>query len=89
MSYKCGYCGAEYSQLIDRAKCELICDEKAKQEAELIRARKLREERATRYRKILEKTEELNCMWAEYERDYGNRMPEDIEDAFSFLLVGR
>lgn len=86
MNYKCSYCGAEYSQAIDRAKCELVCDEKAKQEAELSRVRKLREERAARYNEILKKTEELNRMWVEYEKDYGNRMPESVEDSFSFLL---
>ena len=32
-TYKCGICGKEYNNVLDRAKCEIACAEKAEEEA--------------------------------------------------------
>ena len=41
-TYKCGICGAEYNNVLDRARCEIECGKKAEEEA-----RKKAEEEAT------------------------------------------
>lgn len=87
MGYKCSFCGAEYSQAIDRARCEFACDEKIKQTAEEEKKRQQIEERTVRYEECVAATKCAEQLWNDYLKDYGSygRMVE-AGKALSFLL---
>ena len=87
MGYKCSFCGAEYSQAIDRARCEFACDEKYKHAAEEEKRKKLIEERTARYEECVAATKQAEKLWTNYLKDYGShgRMAE-AEKALSFLV---
>lgn len=69
--FVCSYCGAEYDDAPARARCELECDEKRKQEAARRRRESLDHERDVRYKEIYEKNEHLNGLIKKYNEDYG------------------
>lgn len=79
--YKCSYCGAEYDTALDRAKCELECDEKRKQEAEEQRKNELREAKDARRQELIQKRRELEELTKKYYEDYG-MTSMDLWDAF-------
>ena len=88
MGYKCSFCGAEYSQAIERARCEFACDEKHKQTAEEEKQKKKREERTARYEECVAATKHAEQLWSDYLKDYGSygRMVE-AERALGFLWL--
>lgn len=88
MGYKCSFCGAEYSQAIDRARCEFACDEKHKQAAEEEMKKRLAEERTARYEECVAATKRAEQLWNDYLRDYGSygRMAE-AEKALAFMWL--
>ena len=69
--YICAFCGAEYDTPITRAKCELECDEKRKQEAERQRQFELANAREARWQEILQKEHECKVLLEKYIADYG------------------
>jgi hypothetical protein len=83
--YVCGYCGAEYSTPVDRAKCEFECDEKQKQEAERVRQEKLKSERDARVKEIQAAYDQLYKLCDSYEKDYGIRCIWDMGNFFDSL----
>lgn len=70
MKYICSYCGGEYDTAPERARCEIKCDEKHRQEAERERRRKLDEERGSRVKEIEAAREHLAKLTADFEKDY-------------------
>lgn len=86
MGYKCSFCGAEYSQAIDRARCEFACDEKIKQTAEEEKQKKMAEERAARYDECVTVSRQAERLWNDFMKDYGSCSREDeVEKAIAFL----
>lgn len=71
----CAFCGAEYDAPLARAKCELECDEKRKQEAERQRQAELESIRETRWQEILQKKKEYQALINGYIADYGVVFP--------------
>ena len=47
-TYKCGICGQEYNNILDRAKCEIACAEKAEAKAKKAAELKKKEEQKVR-----------------------------------------
>lgn len=91
--FRCGYCGAEYDTPTARARCELECDEKLKQEAEKKRQQELSEAKEARRQELIQKKRELDELTAKYYSDYGSS-PSSLIDAlfeqeFPMLLWGR
>ena len=43
-TYQCGICGKEFDNVLDRAKCEIACAEKAEAEAKKAAEAKKKEE---------------------------------------------
>ena len=71
-TYKCGVCGAEYNSVLDRAKCEITCTEKAEEEARKVAEAKKKEEQAVRKLEVDKAFEELHKLITEYVKDYGH-----------------
>lgn len=57
--FKCSFCGKEYENALDRAKCEIECDKANKAKIEAERQNKLKAEKAKRI-------EEIDKAYAEY-----------------------
>lgn len=72
--YQCSFCGTEYDSAPARARCELECDEKRKQEVERLKQKLLEGKRQERYREIKEKNDNLNRMIVQYNKDYGDTL---------------
>ena len=71
-TYKCGICGNEYNNVLDRAKCEIACTEKAEEEARKAAEAKKKEEHALRKEAVDEAFENLHRLVTEYVKDYGH-----------------
>ena len=50
--FKCSFCGKEYENALDRARCEIRCDEKIKTELEQERQEKLKLEKDKRIEEV-------------------------------------
>lgn len=86
--YVCSFCGAEYDSAPERARCELKCDEKRKQEAERMKQKLLEGKRQERYQEIKEKNDNLNRLIAKYRQDYGESviLPMNFDMLFRSIL---
>ena len=71
-TYKCGICGAEYSSVLDRAKCEIACAEKAEEEARKAAELKKKEEQKIRKTEVDAAFKCLYDLVDAYVRDYGH-----------------
>lgn len=71
-TYTCGVCGKEYNNILDRAKCEIACSEKAEEEARKAAELKKREEQKTRKAEVDKAFEYLHKLVTEYVKDYGH-----------------
>ena len=71
-TYQCGICGKEYNNVIDRAKCEIACTEKAEEEAKKAAEAKKKEERKIRKMEVDEAFEHLHALVTAYVKDYGH-----------------
>lgn len=71
-AYKCGICGAEYSSVLDRAKCEIACSERVAAEAKAAEEAKKKEEQKMRKEAVDEEFERLHRMLTDYVNDYGH-----------------
>lgn len=69
-TYKCSYCGAEYSSAPARARCELECDMKITQELERERRHDLEKARNDRFNEIKETAAKLEDLVKAYQADY-------------------
>lgn len=87
MGYKCSYCGAEYDHAIDRARCEFICDEKAKMAAEEERKRRLESERERRYEELLAAEKRYEDLLHSYYMDYGTiGLLDEAQKTVDFMI---
>ena len=71
-TYKCGICGKEYPNVLERAQCEIACAAKAEEEAKKAADAKKKEEQAMRKEAVDEALENLHRLVTEYVKDYGH-----------------
>ena len=71
-TYKCGICGKEFNNVLDRAKCEIACTEKAEAEAKAAAEAKKKEEQKLRKEAVDEAFENLHRLVTAYVQDYGH-----------------
>jgi hypothetical protein len=70
-TYKCGICGKEYNNVLDRAKCEIDCSKKAEEEAKKAADLKKKEEQKVRKTEVDAAFEHLHKLVTAYVEDYG------------------
>lgn len=88
-TYKCGICGKEYSSVLDRAKCEIACAEKAEEEAKKVAEEKKREEQKTRKAEVDAALEHLHKLVGAYVEDYGYYHYGESDDSYNFAWPSR
>lgn len=71
-TYKCGICGAEYDDVLSRAKCEIACAEKAAEEERKAAEAKKIEEQKARKEEVDKAFEALHKLVTGYVNDYGH-----------------
>lgn len=71
-TYKCGVCGKEYNNVLERAQCEIACTEKAEEEARKAEEAKKAAEKTMRKEAVDEAFENLHRLVTEYVKDYGH-----------------
>ena len=71
-TYKCGICGAEYNNVLDRAKCEIACAEKAEAEAKKVAEAKKQEEKKARQAEVDAEVERLYHLVEAFVKDFGH-----------------
>lgn len=69
--YKCGICGAEHESVLERAKCEIACAEKAEAEAKRAAEAKRQAEQQVRKAEVDLAFEKLHTLVTAYVKDYG------------------
>ena len=57
-TYQCGICGKSYDSVLQRAKCEIACAEKAEEEARKIRRKQIEKEEEARKERLWQEEEE-------------------------------
>lgn len=71
-TYKCGICGTEYNNVLDRAKCEIACTERIEEEARKAEELKKKEEQRARKAEVDEAFQHLHKLITAYVEDYGH-----------------
>ena len=71
-TYKCGICGKEFNNVLDRAKCEIACAEKAEEAAKKAAEEKKKEEQKIRKKEVDTALENLHKLVSAYVKDYGH-----------------
>ena len=77
-TYKCGVCGKEHDSVLNRAKCEIECTEKAELEAKKAAEAKKKEEQKVRKAEVDAAFKNLHKLVTAYVEDYGYYNYEDI-----------
>lgn len=70
-TYKCSICGKEHDNVLDRAKCELACFEKQKEEERKLAESKKQAEKEARYLEVDKAIEHACDLLAKVIEDYG------------------
>ncbi len=68
--YVCAICGADYGSPIERAHCEITCEEKRAEAAERERQAKLAQDMDRRKKEILVKFDELRELCLKFSEEY-------------------
>lgn len=89
LPYKCEICGTGHSNILDRAKCEIACAEKAEAEARKAAEAKKKEEQLLRKEAVDEAIEHSYRLVSEYIKDYGYYEYEDKGDNENFYWPSR
>lgn len=71
-TYKCSICGTEHGNVLDRAKCELACFEKQKEEARKLAESKKKAEKDARQLEVDKAIEHANDLLEKYLEDFGS-----------------
>lgn len=69
--YYCAVCGKEYTSIVERANCELVCAKRVEEEAKKSAEAKKKAEQKERKAKLDAVYEEFNKLREEYIKDYG------------------
>ena len=70
--YKCSICGKEHDNVFDRAKCELTCFEKQKEEARKLAESKKKAEKDARQLEVDKAIEHADKLLEKFIEDYGS-----------------
>lgn len=68
--YKCGICGKEHDDILDRAKCEMQCVKKQEEEAKKAAEAKKKEEYEARQKEVTEAIDHTVELFNEFIKDY-------------------
>jgi formate dehydrogenase assembly factor FdhD len=71
-TYKCGICGAEYNNVLDRAKCEIACTERIEEEERKVEELMKKEEQKVRKAEVDAAFKDLHNLVTAYVKDYGH-----------------
>lgn len=71
-TYKCGICGKEFDNVLQRAKCEIACTERIEAEAKKAAEEKKKAEQILRKNAVDESFENLHRLVTAYVKDYGH-----------------
>lgn len=88
-TYKCGICGKEFNNVLDRANCEIECSRKAAEEARKAAEEKKVAEQKIRKEAVDEAFENLHRLVTEYVKDYGHYEYDDGGDDANFYWPTR
>lgn len=69
--YKCSICGKQYPTVAERAKCELACVKKLKEDAKKAAEAKKNAERDARKKEVTDAIEHTSDLISKYVKDYG------------------
>lgn len=70
--YQCSICGTFHDYVVDRAKCEIACAEKAEKEAKAAAEAKKKEEQKVRKAEVDAAFKNLHKLMSAYVNDYGH-----------------
>lgn len=70
--FKCGICGKEYSNVQDRANCELNCYKKQQEEKKKAAEAKKKEEQKARHDEVTKAIDGACALMNRYVKDYGH-----------------
>ena len=83
-TYKCGICGSEYNNVIERANCEIECVKKEEEAAKKAEEKKKAAEMTMRKEAVDEAFENLHRLITEFVKDYGHYEYGDGGDDTNF-----
>ena len=86
-AFKCGICGKEYENVMDRAHCELTCGKKREEEVKKAAEAKKEAERKARHAEVEKLLHQAITAVQEYCKDYGYFETEDSD--LNFLWPSR
>jgi hypothetical protein len=87
--YQCSICGAFHDYVIDRAKCEIACAEKAEKEAKAAAEAKKKEEQKVRKAEVDAAFKHLHKLMSAYVNDYGHYEYRDDGEDTNFYWPSR
>lgn len=70
-AYKCGICGAEYSTVTERMKCEQACIKKQEEEAKRLAEEAKKAEQDARHTEVTKAIDNAYNLLDKYMKDYG------------------
>lgn len=87
-TYKCGICGTEHNNVLDRAKCELACFKKQQEEERKLAEAKKEAEKAARYLEVDKAIEHASDLLVKVMKDYGSYQykGKDVSNYFKQLF---
>lgn len=88
-SYKCGVCGNEFDNVLERAKCEIACTERIEAEAKKAAEAKKKEEQNVRKAEVDEAFKILHKLVTAYVKDYGHYEYGDGGEETNFYWPSR
>ena len=88
-TYKCGVCGKEFNNVLNRAKCEIACTERVEAEAKKAAELKKKEEQKTRKAEVDSSFENLHKLITAYVKDYGHYEYGDGGEETNFYWPSR
>jgi hypothetical protein len=89
LAYKCGICGKEFDNILDRAKCEIDCSHKAEEEAKKAAEAKKKEEQKVRKAEVDAAFKHLHELVTSYVKDYGHYEYSDGGEDTNFYWPSR
>lgn len=87
--YQCSICGTFHDYVIDRAKCEIACAERAEAEAKAAAEAKKKEEQKIRKAEVDEAFKNLHKLMTAYVEDYGHYEYSDGGEDTNFYWPSR
>lgn len=87
MSYRCNYCGKEYEKVIDRANCEINCNQIFQEKLDQENRLKLKFEENMRLKEIQNAYRMFTKLVTEFEKEYVKKKSKSNEFLISLINV--